>query len=106
MKIKSFLAKPFAGYIYKNIQRSKNTAIFDQESCLKSLINTGKLTEIGKEMRLSEAQQYREFREAVPLRDYEQFRHYINRIIEGKHNVLWKGRPMYFAKTSGTTSGV
>jgi hypothetical protein len=106
MKIKSFLAKPFAGYIYKNIQRSKNTAIFDQESCLKSLINTGKLTEIGKEMRLSEAQQYREFREAVPLRDYEQFRPYINRIIEGKHNVLWKGRPMYFAKTSGTTSGV
>lgn len=106
MKVKSFLAKPFAGYIYKNIQRSKNTAVFDQESCLNSLIHTGKNTEIGKEMRLGEVQHYREFRESVPVRDYEQFRPYINRIIEGKHNVLWKGRPMYFAKTSGTTSGV
>ena len=106
MKVKSLLAKPFAGYIYKNIQRSMNTAVFDQENCLKSLLHTGRNTEIGKEMRLGEVQQYREFREAVPVRDYEQFRPYINRIIEGKHNVLWKGRPMYFAKTSGTTSGV
>jgi hypothetical protein len=106
MKLKSLLAKPFAGYIYKNIQRSKDTAVFDQESCLKSLIHTGRNTEIGKEMRLGEVQHYREFREAVPVRDYEQFRPYIKRIIEGKQNVLWKGRPMYFAKTSGTTSGV
>lgn len=106
MKIKSLLAKPFAGYIYKNIQRSKHTAIFDQDGCLKMLVNTGKNTQIGKEMRLGEVQQYRDFREAVPVRDYEQFRPYINNIIEGKHNVLWRGRPMYFAKTSGTTSGV
>ena len=106
MKIKSILAKPFAGYIYKQIQRSKNTAIFDQENCLKSLIQNGKQTEIGKEMRLQDVQQYKDFKEAVPLRDYEQFRPYIDRIIQGKHNVLWKGRPLYFAKTSGTTSGV
>jgi hypothetical protein len=106
MKIKSILAKPFAGYIYKNIQRSKNTAIFDQGNCMKSLLHTGKNTEIGKEMHLQDVQQYHEFRQAVPVRDYEQFRPYINRIIEGKHNVLWKGRPIYFAKTSGTTSGV
>ncbi|MFN9710686.1 MAG: GH3 auxin-responsive promoter family protein [Bacteroidota bacterium] len=106
MKIKSILAKPFAGYIYKNIQRSKNTAIFDQENCLKMLLQTGKNTLIGKEMHLQEVQQYREFAQAVPLRDYEQFRPYIDKIIEGHHHVLWKGLPIYFAKTSGTTSGV
>ncbi|HTE08198.1 MAG TPA: GH3 auxin-responsive promoter family protein, partial [Flavitalea sp.] len=41
-----------------------------------------------------------------PVRDYEQFRPYIDKIKAGKHNVLWKGRPIYLAKTSGTTSGV
>jgi len=106
MKIKSILAKPFVGYIYKQIQRNKNTAIFDQAECMKALLHTGKSTEIGNEMHLNEVKDYREFIQAVPLRDYEQFRPYINRIIEGKANVLWKGRPLYFAKTSGTTSGV
>jgi hypothetical protein len=106
MKIKSILAKPFVGYIYKQIQKNKNTAIFDQSNTMHSLLQTGKNTEIGREMRLAEVRQYKEFIQAVPLREYEQFRPYINRIIEGKSNVLWKGRPMYFAKTSGTTSGV
>jgi hypothetical protein len=106
MKIKSILAKPFVGYIYKQIQKNKNTAIFDQSNTMQSLLHTGKNTEIGREMRLGEVREHREFIQAVPLREYEQFRPYINRIIEGKANVLWKGRPLYFAKTSGTTSGV
>ena len=106
MKIKSILAKPFVGYIYKQIQRTKHSAVFDQAACMKTLLHTGKSTEIGKEMRLAEVKDYREYAQAVPLRDYEQFRPYIDRIIEGKANVLWKGRPLYFAKTSGTTSGV
>ncbi|MFN5334084.1 MAG: GH3 auxin-responsive promoter family protein [Bacteroidota bacterium] len=106
MKIKSILAKPFVGYIYKQIQKNKNTAIFDQSNTMQSLLHIGKNTEIGREMRLGEVREHREFIQAVPLREYEQFRPYINRIIEGKANVLWKGRPLYFAKTSGTTSGV
>jgi hypothetical protein len=106
MKIKSILAKPFVGYIYKQIQKNKNTAIFDQANTMQALLQTGKNTEIGREMNLGEVKDYVGFAQAVPLREYEQFRPYIDRIIEGKANVLWKGRPMYFAKTSGTTSGV
>src|SRR5690606_33090026 len=49
---------------------------------------------------------YQEYVEAVPVRDYEGFQNYIQEIKNGQQNVLWKGRPMYFAKTSGTTSGV
>jgi hypothetical protein len=49
---------------------------------------------------------YDGFKKAVPIRDYEQFVPYINMVKEGKHNILWKGLPIYFAKTSGTTSGV
>jgi hypothetical protein len=82
------------------------TAVEDQEAILKDLLKTGKLTEFGKEHHFQDVQSHEQFRQAVPVRDYEQFRTYIDRIKEGRHNVLWKGRPIYFAKTSGTTSGV
>ena len=106
MKIKSFLAKPFAAYIYKGIRKSMLTAVEDQENILRQLIKTGRITEYGKEHSLATVNTYEEFREAVPIVDYEQMRPYIERIKEGRHNVLWKGRPIYFAKTSGTTSGI
>ncbi len=105
MKIKSILAKPFAGYIYKTIQKSKTTAVSDQEQILKQLIKVGRNTEYGKAVGLADVNSYEEFKQAVPIRDYEQLRPWIDKIIEGKHNVLWKGLPLYFAKTSGTTSG-
>jgi len=106
MKIKSFLAKPFASYIYKGIRKDMLTAVEDQESILKQLIKTGRITEYGKEHNLADVNSYEQFRQAIPIQDYEQMSPYIQKIKEGKHNILWKGRPIYFAKTSGTTSGI
>jgi GH3 auxin-responsive promoter len=105
MKIKSFLARPFANYIYKGIRKGMATAVADQENILKGLIKTGRNTEFGKETGLDKVNNYNEFSQAVPTRDYEQLKPWIDRIKEGRHNVLWKGKPIYFAKTSGTTSG-
>src|SRR6185437_7539307 len=106
MKIKSFLARPFASYVYKAIQKGMTTAIADQETIFKELLQVGTKTVFGTEHRLGEVKTYEEFKQAVPIRDYEQFSHYISMVKEGRHNVLWKGLPIYFAKTSGTTSGV
>jgi hypothetical protein len=106
MKIKSFLAKPFAHYIYKGIKKGIHTAVEDQQNILKELLKIGRITEFGKEHRLQDISLHEEFVQAVPVRDYEQFKPYIDKIKEGKHNILWKGRPIYLAKTSGTTSGV
>lgn len=106
MKIKSFLAKPFAGYIYKDIKKGMVTAIEDQEAILKNLLKVGVSTQFGKDHFLKEVKMHAEFSKAVAIRDYEAFKPYIQSIKDGKHNVLWKGRPIYFAKTSGTTSGV
>lgn len=80
-------------------------AVADQDAILKHLLKTGRNTEIGKEAKLSEVRNYEDFRQAMPVRDYEQLRPWIDMVKEGKHNVLWKGKPIYFAKTSGTTSG-
>ena len=81
------------------------TAVTDQDTILKSLIKTGRNTVFGKEAGLENVNSYEEFKQAVGIRDYEQIKPYIDQIKEGKHNVIWKGRPIYFAKTSGTTSG-
>ena len=83
-----------------------HTALEDQEAILKSLLKTGKATIFGKDHRLEAVSDYGMFTQAVPIRDYEQLKSYINQVKEGKQNVLWKGKPIYFAKTSGTTSGV
>jgi hypothetical protein len=106
MKIKSFLAKPFASYVYKQIRKSAGTALQDQDRILKDLLKTGKSTDFGVDHKLAEVADHAAFRQAVPVRDYEGFKPYIEKIKDGKHNILWKGKPIYLAKTSGTTSGV
>ena len=81
------------------------TAVTDQENILSQLLKVGKGTEYGKSVGLDKVTNYEEFKQAIPIRDYEQMRPWIDKIKEGKHNILWKGRPIYLAKTSGTTSG-
>jgi GH3 auxin-responsive promoter len=105
MKIKSFLARPFASYIYKGIRKGMVTAVADQDSILKTLVKVGRTTEFGKDVELAKVNTYEEYKQAVAIRDYEQMRPYIDKVKEGRHNILWKGKPIYFAKTSGTTSG-
>jgi hypothetical protein len=106
MNIKSLLARPFAGYIARQIRKGMETALTDQEDIFKTLISVGKTTVFGKDHGLQDVKSYEDFKKAIPIRDYETLKPYIESIKEGKHNILWKGRPIYFAKTSGTTSGV
>lgn len=106
MQLKSLLAKPFAQYIHKQVRKNSAHALADQEAILKQLIKTGKSTLFGKDHRFADLLDHTSFREAVPIRDYEALKPYINQVKEGKENILWKGKPIYFAKTSGTTSGV
>lgn len=106
MNLKSLLARPFAHYIYNKIQKGKQNALADQDAILKLLIKEGKDTDFGKDHHFSSLHTHAEFSKAVPIRDYEQFKPYIQKIKDGKQNVLWKGKPIYFAKTSGTTSGI
>ena len=105
MKIKSLLARPFAAYIYKGIRKEMVSAVADQENILKNQLKIGRITEFGKESRLENVNNYEEFRQAIIIRDYEELRPWVDKIKEGRHNILWKGKPIYFAKTSGTTSG-
>lgn len=105
MKIKSLLAKPFASHVARQTKKMAQNAVPEQEAILQSIIKSALKTEFGKEHEFSNIKNYEDFKNQVPVRDYEGLKPYIENIKQGKHNILWKGQPIYFAKTSGTTSG-
>jgi hypothetical protein len=106
LNLTSALARPFAGFIYKSIKKGMHTAADDQHRILANLIQSAQKTVFGTDHAFKDIHTHAEFAQAVPIRDYEQLKPYIELIKQGKVNVLWKGKPLYFAKTSGTTSGV
>ena len=106
MGFKSFILKPFANKIARDIKRWSGDAIGAQEKVFRNLMRVGRETSFGREHQFNRIRSHEAFRNQVPLRDYEAFRPYIDRIKKGERDVLWKGLPKYFAKTSGTTSGV
>lgn len=105
MSLKSFLASLWASHIRKKIDRWAQNPITTQEEVFKTLIQQAKNTAFGKDHRFAEIHSYKDFVKNVPIRDYEALSPYIERVKNAEENVLWKGKPLYFAKTSGTTSG-
>ncbi|MBS1746461.1 MAG: GH3 auxin-responsive promoter family protein [Bacteroidetes bacterium] len=106
MYLKSLFARPFAIYINNKTKKWMESAVEDQEKLMKLLVKTAKHTDFGKEHHFDSIESYEDFRQQIPVRDYEQIKSYIAKIKEGKENILWPGKPIYLAKTSGTTSGV
>ena len=106
MGLKAALSKPFAAFVLKGINRWKKNAVSAQQEMLEMLVDQAKDTAFGKDHGFALIKNYSDFKKQVPVRDYEDLRPYIDRVVAGEADVLWKGKPRYFAKTSGTTSGV
>ncbi len=106
MDLKSLLAKPFAQYIYNKIKKNMANAVVDQQIIFQNLIKKAQNTEFGKVHHFNKISTYEDYVNNVPIRDYEQIKPFVELIKEGRTNILWPGKPIYFAKTSGTTSGV
>jgi len=106
MKIKSILAKPFAKRVAKKTLKWALKPEETQEKVFLKLIKEAKNTAFGKDHDFEGIRTYEDFKGQVPIVDYEALRPYIDRVVAGEANVLWKNKPLYFAKTSGTTSGV
>jgi len=103
--LKSLLAKPFAKQIRRKVNKWANTPIRTQDKVFKNLISEATSTVFGKDHDFISINSYDDFIKRVPIRDYEALRMYVERAVAGEENILWQGRPIYFAKTSGTTSG-
>jgi GH3 auxin-responsive promoter len=106
MGIKSALLRPIARVVTKRLDNDLCSAELRQEQIFKNLIRNGRKTKFGCDHGFDSITNYNDFYKQVPVRDYESLRPYIELIKQGDRDILWPGRPRYFAKTSGTTSGV
>ncbi len=104
--MKQFASKIFAKYIHKKNSSWVNNPIEAQRRTFKKLISNSRKTVFGKDHSFNTISNYKEFAKQVPIRDYEALRSYIDRMVAGEKDILWKGKPLYLSKTSGTTSGV
>lgn len=105
MGIKSRISRPLAAYVASSVRKDAKNALANQDRVLKQLVEKGRLTIYGKARRFRDISSYEDFRRQVPLIGYEDMHPLIERISRGEKDVLWPGLPVYFAKTSGTTSG-
>ncbi|WP_437396063.1 GH3 family domain-containing protein [Flagellimonas lutimaris] len=105
MSIKAFAAKIFANRIAKKTDKWVNEPVRTQQRVFNQLVAQATDTVFGKDHQFDTIRSHQDFVERVPIRDYEELKGYVQQIIKGKDDVLWPGKPIYFAKTSGTTSG-
>lgn len=105
MSLKAFAAKIFAGIIHSQTQKWANNPVVTQKKVFAGLITAAKATQFGNDHDFAGISSYEDFAAKVPVRDYEGLKGYVDRVVHGEENVLWPGKPLYFAKTSGTTSG-
>ena len=105
MSIKSVFAIPFAKIATKRVFKWANNPHKTQDKVLKKLISKAKNTAFGKDHDFKNILTYDDFKNRVKVSDYEGLRPYVDRMVAGESDVLWVGKPLYYAKTSGTTSG-
>lgn len=105
MSFKSFSAKIFAKNIVRKTAKWAKSPLETQDKVFSELINTASHTIFGKAHNFSTIHNHADFVKHVPIRDYEELKGYVEKVVAGDVDVLWPGKPIYFAKTSGTTSG-
>lgn len=106
MGLKSLFLRPWANQVSKQIVQWSTNALKEQENIFTQIIRRGCDTQFGIDHDFANIKSYEDFKQRVPVQDYEGLKTYFDRVVAGESNVLWPGRPRYFAKTSGTTSGV
>lgn len=105
MGIKSLIVKPIARLVQWQTRGWSLKPEATQQKVFTRLMKQLSGTKFGKEHGISGNESYAEFQQKVPVRDYEGLKSWFDRIAEGEKDVCWPGKPIYLAKTSGTTSG-
>ena len=105
MAIKAFAARLFAQWVARKTKSWVSKPVTTQEKVFHKLIQKGSQTQFGKDHNFNSIRNHADFVSKVPVRDYEALRPYVDEVVQGKEDVLWPGKPVYLAKTSGTTSG-
>lgn len=106
MSAKKFFGKILAKRTVKKVNAWKYDAINRQQKTLLQILKTAENTRFGRDHNFKAIQSYADFKAHVPIGDYEALKPYFDSLVKGESDILWPGRPKYFSKTSGTTSGI
>jgi hypothetical protein len=87
-----------------SIEQWLNDPAGTQFTVWQDLIAAGQNSEFGRLFHFSEIQSFQDYKERVPIQDYDSLKPYIERMMAGEENVLWNTPINWFAKSSGTTS--
>jgi len=105
MSFKSIAAKWFAALVDRQTRRWSSDPVGSQQKVFRELMQKAASTSFGRDHDFAGIHNHADFVQRVPVRDYEALRPYVDRVVKGEEDILWPGKPLYFAKTSGTTSG-
>jgi len=105
MNIKVIAAKLLAKKTHSETIKWASNPEETQQKVLSSLIKKAATTKFGIDHDFKNIKNHHDFALKIPVRDYEALKSYVDLVVEGKDSILWPGKPTYFAKTSGTTSG-
>ncbi|MCB0521259.1 MAG: GH3 auxin-responsive promoter family protein [Lewinellaceae bacterium] len=97
------LFKQYLDFRMRHIRRYIEHPHEVQKEWLERLLLTARDTEWGKNFDFKSIKSYRQYASRIPIQDYEAFKPFIKRMMEGEKDVLWNGRVRYFSKSSGTT---
>lgn len=88
----------------KVIERYKHEVEEIQLAALRKNLFFSRDSEYGKRYDFSAINTYEQYKENVPLANYETIKHDIERMMRGEKNILWSSDVRWFAKSSGTTN--
>jgi GH3 auxin-responsive promoter len=105
MSIKSWFFYQFSKWKVRKEYNLQTKSEHVQLAFLLNHIKENKNTEFGKAHRFELISDYENYCQNIPLRHYEDFLPYIDKIKAGENNILTKVKPLYLLMTSGTTAG-
>lgn len=104
MKLLSPAISSLARMRHWRIKAWKSNPQDAQREVLQELVTSAQYTEFGRKYKFSELFNVRDFKEAVPVHEYNDLKPYIERMMNGEQELIWNTPVYWFAKSSGTTS--
>src|SRR3982751_1584502 len=87
-----------------SIEQWMNDPVTAQLIVWQDLIAAGQYTEFGRLHHFGKIQSLQDYKQKVPIQDYDSVKPFIERMMKGEENILWNTPVNWFAKSSGTTS--
>lgn len=109
--VPNFLLGCAGGIQYLSLKKAGRNPRKSQEKTLRAILTYARDTEYGKEHHFAEileaptdTELFARYQKYVHINDYEDLRPYVEKHKNGGENILFPGKPLMYATTSGTTN--